>query len=152
MADTLSSSISRQALMESEACSNLWALHLWAVASGTRIPPCDAYGSDSVLQLIQGFAGRADIPAHLLAGLLLAADLRPDDRLWVEGASPVWLPQALSLIAGRAASYEAAHVLVTDAWPAILLPTVRRIILTGDGAGQGEAPPGVTVSLSKDWS
>lgn len=151
MADTLPSQISEAALMESEACSNRAALQLWRRALGDTKAPCGTESDDSEIGLIQRFAGRRDMPARLLAGLLLEADLRPDDRLWVLGARPVWLAQAVTVTAGLAATVEEASVLVTECLPLTLAPAVRRIILTGDRAGQGEAPPGVMVSLSRDW-
>lgn len=137
--------------MESEACTNFYALRLWAAALGRPTPPCDGHGSDSVLELIRAFAGRPDIPPRLLAGLLLGADLRPDDRLWSEGRAPDWLPQALSLTAGPAASLDAATVLVAAGMPEILPPAIRRVILTGAPGGQGMAPPDITVVQAADW-
>ncbi|MCB8876592.1 hypothetical protein [Acidisoma silvae] len=152
MADTLSSPVSRQALTESEACSNGFAYRLWLRARGLTNPSCEANERDSALSLIQDFAGRPDIAPALLAGLLLAADLRPDDRIWVAGVPPAWLPPALSLTAGLAESLAKASVLVTGAMPDSLLPGIRRVILTGDDAGQGnETPFRVTVSLVRCW-
>ena len=138
--------------MESEACTNFYALRLWAAACGTPIPPCEDASGDSVRALVQAFAGRDDIPPRVLAGLLLAADLRPDDRLWSEGQAPVWLPRALSLTAGRADALDTATVLVAESLPDILPATIRRVILTGGLSGQGAAPPGVTVTQSADWA
>ncbi len=92
------------------------------------------------------------MPPRILAGLLLAADLRPDDRLWVAGGAPAWLPQALSLTAGRAPAPDRATVLVTHSLPKLLPPAIRRIILTGGPGGQGTPPPpGVTVTQDADW-
>lgn len=138
--------------MESEACTNFYALRLWAAACGTPIPACDGAAHDSARALVQAFAGRSDIPPRLLAGLLLAADLRPDDRLWMEGGAPAWLSQALSLTAGRAPALDTATVLIAESLSDILPATIRRVILTGGRGGQGAAPPGVTVTQAADWA
>jgi hypothetical protein len=70
----------------------------------------------------------------------------------MEGPAPVWLPQALSLTAGRAPAPDTATVLVTHSLPEFLPPAIRRIILTGGPGGQGTPPPGVTVTQAADWA
>ncbi|HTI02867.1 MAG TPA: hypothetical protein VL752_18110 [Acidisoma sp.] len=135
--------------MESEACTNFAALRLWSAALGDAIPPCDVCDSDSVLRLIPAFAGRSDAPATLLAGLLLAADLRPDDRIWLEGGAPDWLNLALGFTAGLAPGAEAASVWIGATVPDPLPSGIRRIILT-EGRGQA-APAGPTLTCAADW-
>lgn len=149
MADTPASPFSTEALMESAACTNFAAFRLWAAAQGHTIPACDAWDSDSVLGLMPGFAGRQDRPPRLLAGLLLAADLRPDDRIWLEGEAPAWLEVALGFTAGLATIAQAASVWIGPALPAPLPASLRRMILT-QGSGQG-APAGLTLTLAGDW-
>jgi len=135
--------------MESEACSNFAAFRLWAAAHGHAIPPCDAWDSDSVRRLVPAFAAPSDRPPLLLAGLLLAADLRPDDRLWVVGPAPAWLDVALGFSAGRATEAAGASVWIGPALPAPRPAAIRRIILT-EGRGQA-APAGLTLTSASDW-
>ena len=93
----------------------------------------------------------------MLAGLLLGADLRPDDRLWVDGAAPAgamptWLAAALSLTAGRAAAPEEASVWVGGALPDALPAGIRRVILTGEAPVPVRPPPGVTLWRAAGWA
>lgn len=95
------------------------------------------------------FAGRSDASAHLLAGLLLVADLRPDDLIWLEGATPCWLDLALELSAGRAPKREEAAVLVAPAMPGAPWRDLRRVILTGENAGEWGT---LTITRPADWN
>lgn len=94
------------------------------------------------------FAGRADVSAEIFAGLLLEADLRPDDLIWLEGAAPSWWDLALSLSEGQAPARQAAAVLVAPILPNPLWPALRRVILTGESAGEGGA---LIVTRAADW-
>jgi hypothetical protein len=147
---------------EHQATTNLAAfLHWLRAVNGLRLQPHDS--PEQTLQawaeadptraasLILRFAGDGFASARLAAGLLLRADLRPDDHILtaITGASPGWLPQALQATRGRAATAAQATVLVTDAMPATLPPGIRRVILTGPA--EAAAPPGVTLSRSADW-
>jgi hypothetical protein len=100
--------------------------------------------------LILHFAGPGFASARLAAGLLLEADLRPDDRILVAGQAPNWLPQALQATRGRAETPSAATVLVADHPPATLPPKLRRLILIGGVALA--VPPDITVSRPEDWT
>ena len=117
------------------------ALRAWAEADPTQAAP-----------LILRFAGDGFASARLAAGLLLQADLRPDDLILtaITGAAPDWLPQALQATQGRTPTEAQATVLVTDAMPQTLPPGIRRVILLG--SAQAVAPPGVTLSRSADWT
>jgi hypothetical protein len=145
--------------MESEACSNFAAFRLWAAAHGQTIPLGDGWGSESVLGLIPAFVGERDRPPRLLAGLLLSADLRPDDRLWVVGPAPAWLDVALGFTAGRAMAPEAASVWIGPVLPDPIPAAIGRIILTEEHGPQGRgpqgrgqaAPAGVTLTFAGDW-
>lgn len=149
MADTPASPHSRETLTESQACANFTAFRLWAAAQGQAIPPCDGWDSDSVLRLMPRFAGQGGQPPRLLAGLLLAADLRPDDRVWVAGEAPEWLDVALGFTAGLATGPEGASVWIGPAPPAPCPASLRRIILT-EGPALG-APAELPVTLANDW-
>jgi hypothetical protein len=148
---------------ESQATRNLAAfLHWLRAAHGLRLehrdPPEETLrgwvdGDPSgAAPLILTFAGEGFASARLAAGLLLRADLRPDDQIMtmVAGPAPDWLPQALQATRGRAPSEAQATVLVTDAMPHRLPPGIRRVILVGPA----DAPPqpGVTLSRSADWT
>jgi hypothetical protein len=100
--------------------------------------------------LILAFAGPGFASARLAAGLLLVADLRPDDRILVLGPEPGWLEQALEATGGRAAMVGQATVLVTDDVPESLPPGLRRAILL-DGVTLA-LPPDITVSRPEDWT
>jgi hypothetical protein len=114
------------------------ALHAWAEAD----PRASA--------LILHFAGPDFVSARLAAGLLLQADLRPDDRILVLGREPDWLPQALAATQGRIDRASAATVLITDHQPNSLPPDLRRVILIGGAATS--LPPEITVSRPEDWT
>jgi hypothetical protein len=115
------------------------ALRAWAEAN-------PATASTLILQ----FAGPGFSSARLAAGLLLQADLRPDDRILVLGAAPVWLPEALDATQGHANTLDAATVLIADRLPDILPPSLRRLILVGGAAAN--VPPEITVSRPEDWT
>jgi len=100
--------------------------------------------------LILHFAGPGFGSARLAAGLLLQADLRPDDRILVRGPEPGWLPQALRASKGRADTPATATVLITDLRPRTLPRTLRRVILLGGVAMT--LPPEITVSRPEDWT
>jgi len=100
--------------------------------------------------LILHFAGPGFSSARLAAGLLLEADLRPDDRILVRGKEPGWLPQALHATEGRAETESAATVLITDHQPKTLPPNLRRLILLGGAAVT--VPPEITVGRPEDWT
>jgi hypothetical protein len=100
--------------------------------------------------LILRFAGRDFTSARLAAGLLLQAELRPDDRILVLGQDPAWLTQALAATRGRAETASAATVLIADRTPDSLPPTIRRVILIGGWAMP--AAPEITVSRPEDWT
>ncbi|HEX3984504.1 MAG TPA: hypothetical protein VHX12_12480 [Acidisoma sp.] len=152
MAGSLFPALSAEFQTESKACSNRAAFLLWARALGHPVAPCRPRDGDSGAGgLIHAFVGgRNDIPARLLAGLLLVADLRPDDRLWLEGEAPAWLDAALSMTAGLALALDQASVLVAPVVSKRLPASVRRVILTGDMGGES-AVPGITVSRAADW-
>jgi hypothetical protein len=114
------------------------ALRAWAEAD----PPTAA-------RLIRHFAGPGFDSARLAAGLLLLADLRPDDRILVRGEEPAWLPQALQASRGRA-EVDSATVLITDHPPETLPPHLRRLILLGGAAVT--LPPEITLSRPEDWT
>jgi hypothetical protein len=116
-------------------------LRAWAQADPSR-----------AASLILRFAGEGFGSARLAAGLLLQADLRPDDLLLttIEGVAPDWLPQALRVTQGHAPSEAEATVLVADTMPHSLPPGIRRVILIGPA--KAAAPPGVTLSRSDDWT
>jgi hypothetical protein len=115
------------------------ALRAWAEAD----PP-------TATALVIHFAGAGFASARLAAGLLLQADLRPDDRILVLGPDPDWLPQALGATRGRAATPGEATVLVADHRPRTLPPKLRRAILLS-GATLS-LPPEITVSRPEDWT
>jgi hypothetical protein len=100
--------------------------------------------------LIRDFAGPGFVSARLAAGLLLQAELRPDDRILVLGRNPAWLGQALAVTRGRAETTSAATVLIADRPPDALPPTIRRVILIGGWAMS--AAPEITVSRPEDWT
>ena len=100
--------------------------------------------------LIQHFSGAAVSSARLAAGLLLEADLRPDDRILVRGQEPDWLLQALDATRGRAETDEAATVLIADHVPETLPPNLRRLILIGGGLAT--ISPEITISRPEDWT
>ena len=100
--------------------------------------------------LILHFAGPGFASARLAAGLLLQADLRPDDRILLLGPEPDWLPQALEATQGRAETVSAATVLIADCPPDVPPPNLRRVILTGGTAAT--FPPEITVSRPEDWT
>jgi hypothetical protein len=154
MAESLFAPLSAEAQIESKACSNRAAFRLWAGAHGYRNDPCEPVGDESGgAALIHAFlGGRRDVPARLLAGLLLSADLRPDDRLWVEGELPSWLGLGLSFTAGFAVAPEQASVWVAAQLPSCLPHTIRRVILTSSRPGQEAPPPGITLSCAADWA
>ncbi|MBW4024407.1 MAG: hypothetical protein HIU92_14995 [Proteobacteria bacterium] len=101
-------------------------------------------------RLILRFAGPGFPSARVAAGLLLEADLRPDDRLLVQGPAPVWLPHALSATRGRASNEAEATVLVAGDLPATLPLNLRRVILTGTRSR--DTPVGVTVTCCAGWT
>ena len=88
--------------------------------------------------------------ARLAAGLLLEADLRPDDRILVLGPSPDWLPLALQATQGLAESAQDATVLVTDHLPETLPPKLCRLILIGGADAMVSAE--ITLSRPEDWT
>ncbi len=147
---------------ERQATSNLTAfLHWLRAAHDLRLEPrdspeealrawADAQPSHAAALILQ-FAGDGFASARLAAGLLLRADLRPDDRVVtaITGPAPDWLPQALQATEGRAPSAAQASVLITDAMPELLPPGIRRVILLG--AARAAAPAGVTLTRSDDW-
>jgi hypothetical protein len=114
------------------------ALRAWAEAD----PPTAA-------TLILHFAGPGFDSARMAAGLLLQADLRPDDRILVLGHEPAWLPQAINATQGRTDT-KSATVLIADQPPEILPPNLRRMILIGGAAMT--LPPGITLSRPEDWT
>lgn len=148
MADTLTTSALPGSEAESEACSNFVAFRLWAAALGQSIASCDTVESDSVRRLIPIFAGRRDRPPLLLARLLLLADLRPDDRLWLDGGRPGWCGLAEEMTAGWAREPEDATVWIGRHLPARLPPGIRRALVL-----EGEAPAvsGVRVVSAVAW-
>ena len=111
----------------------LAALRAWAEAD----PPTAA-------ELIRRFAGTKGESARIAGGLLLQADLRPDDIVLVaiRGRVPDWLPQALAVTQGRTTLSEAATVLIADHLPEILPPKIRRIILTEQALISGRSRRG----------
>jgi hypothetical protein len=153
---------------ERQATSNLAAfLHWLRAVHGLRLDHCDSPvetlqawvdGNPSgAASLILTFAGDGFASARLAAGLLLRADLRPDDRILtaIAGPAPDWLPQALQATRGRAATAAQATVLVTDTMPHSLPPGIKRVILVGAQDvvdAHATAPPGVTLSRSADWT
>jgi len=134
--------------MESEACTNFAAFRLWAAALGHRISSCDTAESDSVLCLIPAFTGRGDQPPALLGRLLLTADLRPDDRLWLAAGRPTWLDLAAEMTAGRAEGPEDATVWIGRHLPTRLPPGIRRALVL---EGATPAMPGVHVVSAAAW-
>jgi hypothetical protein len=100
--------------------------------------------------LILHFAGPDFSSARLAAGLLLQADLRPDDRVLVRGQEPIWLPQALEATLGRAETDSAATVLIADHRPDALPQSLRRVILIGGLVIS--LPPEITVTRPEDWT
>jgi hypothetical protein len=83
------------------------------------------------------------------AALLLEADLRPDDRIFLEGAAPDWLDQALTLSTAAITRAEAT-VLVTDNPAEPLPPHLRVVIQT---AGEPLAlPPHIQLTRPDDWT
>ena len=100
--------------------------------------------------LILQFAGAGFSSAKLAAGLLLEADLRPDDRIHVLGAEPDWLAQALQATRGRADARSAATALIADRPLSILPPNLRRLILIG-GAVVAVRPE-ITLSRPESWT
>ena len=115
------------------------AIRAWAEAD----PP-------AATALILQFAGPGFRSARLAAGLLLEADLRPDDLILVRGPEPFWLAQAISATRGLAPTDPAATVLIADHRPDALPPNLRRLILLG--GVEVTAPPTVTVSRPEDWT
>jgi hypothetical protein len=96
--------------------------------------------------LRQAFAGTA---TPYEAALLLEADLRPDDRIFLEGAAPDWLDQALQR-ASAATTRAEATVLVTDT-PAEPLPENLRVVI--QTAGEPVAlPPHINLTRPDDWT
>jgi hypothetical protein len=143
---------------EREATTNRAAFRHWLRAlHGRPLDPGEAAlrrwaeaDPMAAAAVILAFAGPGFASARLAAGLLLLADLRPDDRLLVLGREPDWLAQALEATEGRAATAEAATVLVTDHAPESLPPGLRRAILL-DGATLA-LPPGITTSRPEGWT
>ncbi|GAB0116006.1 hypothetical protein [Acidisoma sp. 7E03] len=146
MADTPLPSPSERSLTESEACSNAAAFALWAAARGETIATCDGAGRESMRHLLSTcLEGQPD---WLWAALLLDADLRPDDRLWVEGPPPAWLQLACSLTAGLASCAEAATVWIGPHLPAVRPPGLSRVIIL-----DGDVPvvSGLHLVSVRDW-
>ena len=143
---------------EQEATTNRAAFLRWLRAvHGIALAPADAairaWATDdpqTATALILGFAGADFASARLAAGLLLQADLRPDDRLLVLGAAPDWLPQALAVTRGRATTPAEATVLIAGHWPETMPPKLRRVILLG--GAPVDSPSDITVSRPEDWT
>jgi hypothetical protein len=151
---TLSPNLS---LAERAATTNRAAFRHWLRAvHGRALGPDDAAlrawaeTDPAAPGLILHFAGPDFTSARLAAGLLLQADLRPDDRILLRGLEPGWLPQALQATKGRAETPGAATVLITEHPPETLPPRLRRLILIGGLAMT--VPPGITVSRPEDWT
>lgn len=157
------------ALAERWATSNLYAFLFWLEAArGRRLLPGDSRGGDqrsvalaalrawagaepqAAATAILAFAGDGFASARLAAGLLLQADLRPDDRVLVLGTEPDWLPQALGVTRGRSPTEAEATVLIGPTLPPVLPPGLRRVILTG-GRPPAATPAALTVSTPSDW-
>jgi hypothetical protein len=148
---------------EHAATTNLAAfLHWLRAVHGLCLAPRDSppdtlrawaeTSPETASAIILRFAGPGFASARLAAGLLLQADLRPDDRILVmiEGAEPDWLPEALQATQGRAMTAAEATVLIAEEMPEQLPQGVRRVILTGGGAAPAAAD--ITVSRSADWT
>jgi hypothetical protein len=146
---------------ERQATANTAAFLNWLRAVHGQVPvPCGPPGQAlrrwaatdpaGAARLIRLFAGDGFVSARLAAGLLLEADLRPDDRILVLGPDPDWLPLALLVTQGLAPNAEAATVLICAEPPATLPRGIRRMILTG---GLTPVPlTQATVSRSADWT
>ena len=143
---------------ERAATSNRAAFLHWASAvHGLRLGPEDGAlrawaqaDPATAATLIRLFAGGGFSSARLAAGLLLEADLRPDDRILVLGEEPEWLAQALCATQGRAGTAAEASVLVTDRRPDALPPRLRRLILIGGVTMT--VPPDIVVTRPEDWT
>ncbi len=143
---------------EREATTNRAAFRHWLRAvHGRMLDPPEAAlrrwaeaEPAAAAALILAFAGPGFASARLAAGLLLLADLRPDDRILVLGPKPGWLAEALEVTEGRAARAGEATVLVTDRRPDTLPPLLRRAILL-NGVTLA-LPPEITVSRPEDWT
>ena len=143
---------------ERVATSNRAAFLQWVGAvHGLRLGPEDgalrAWAEahpETAVALILQFAGPGFPSARLAAGLLLQADLRPDDRVLVLGEEPSWLAQALDATQGLARTPAEATVLITDHRPGALPPRLRRLILMG--GVMMTVPPEITVTRPDDWT
>ena len=100
--------------------------------------------------LILHFAGPEFSSPRLAAGLLLEADLRPDDRILVLGPEPDWLPLALQTTQGLAKSALDATVLVAGHLPETLPPKLCRLILIG--GADAMVPAEITLSRPEQWT
>lgn len=170
---TPSSENSADLLAERQASTNLAAFFHWLRAvHGLRLEPRDsraeAFRSRALASLrswaeaepgtaavmIRRFAGKNFGAANLAAGVLLQADLRPDDRILVlaEGEGPDWLPQVLVATQGRAVTPGEATVVICDRLPEILPPRTRRLILIGKPAMETVLSDDITVSHAADWT
>jgi hypothetical protein len=132
-------------------------LHWLSAVHGLRLGPEDGALSawaeadpKTAATLIRSFAGPGFASARLAAGLLLEADLRPDDRILLLGEEPDWLAQALDATQGRAETAAEATVLITDRRPEALPPRLRRLILMGGMTLT--VPPEITVTRPEDWT
>lgn len=168
MADTSLPPWSASAAAEAFAASNLFAFLLWdralhpaeALVAGEQgwapeawyeaLAKAVAAHPAAAAQRIAAFAGRASGSWLDLLGLLLFADLRPDDRIWCEGPLPPWHGLALSLAAGPAAGRSSASLLIAPHLPGESWPALRRIILTGQRPA-GPLPRSITVTRALDW-
>jgi hypothetical protein len=125
----------------------LRAVHGVRIAGEVALRAWAAAAPDACEAALLAFAGPDFTSARLAAGLLLEADLRPDDRLFAT-TRPPWLDQALR-VSGPAASFAEATVLVADLCPAEPPKGLRVVILTGDTAAR--APPGLRVTRPGVW-
>jgi hypothetical protein len=155
-----------EAAAEPQATTNRAAfLHWLRAVHGLALAPRDSQGEAlrrwaaaeprAAAARIRQFAGDGFPSARLAAGLLLEADLRPDDRVHLIGPPPDWLPVALLATQGRAPTAAAASLLICDALPPALPLAIRRVIVTGAARtlpGAPARPSDVTVSHAADWT
>jgi len=99
--------------------------------------------------LLLAFAGPGFASPEITAGLLLEADLRPDDGIFVEGDPPGWLDQAF-LISRPAKTRAEASVLVT-AEPIGPFPANLRLLIQTAGAPV-PLPPPIRLTRPDDWT